>query len=145
MGNNDAAFHTVPEVARNIVLDANAREPQHLIIHDAFLVEMTDDDNDVIMATHIESTLPFWKQKRMQLLLSGLLLFAVTNAIAIVNLYSGNDGNNEPSTVAAGSTSSNTDLSSLNFLTPEECADKIAANAQKVEIQLDDLQILELQ
>ena len=90
------------------------------------------------MATHIETTLPFWKQKRMQLLLSGLLLFAVTNAIAIVNLYSGNDGNNEPSTAAAGSTPSNTDLSSLNFLTPEECADKIAANAQKVEIQLDD-------
>jgi hypothetical protein len=129
-GNNDAAFHT-----------ANARidhEPQHLIIHDAFLVEMTDYDNDVIMATHIEPTLPFWKQKRMQLLLSGLLLFAVTNAIAIVNLYLGNDGNNEPSTAAAGSTPSNTDLSSLNFLTPEECADKIAANAQKVEIQLDD-------
>jgi len=78
-GNNDAAFHVVPEIASNIALDANLtidHEPQDLIIHEAFLLEMTDED-DVIVATHFEPTLPWWKQKQMQLLLSGLLLFDI--------------------------------------------------------------------
>ncbi len=151
---NDADLHSLPEVTaeNNIDLDTIPRsiihEPQAVIIHNAFLVEELDDSyhGDVIIATHLEPTLPWWKQKRIQLILCALFLFGTILVIAVALLYSG-DGNHEasmdaaapfpsPSATLSSSTSYQPPVTS-HLLNPKACADKVSANAQKIMIGLD--------
>jgi hypothetical protein len=146
--NDDADLHSLSELDEIIALDTNAIiiNDRQTIIDDAVLVQTLDEE--VIIATPLEPELPWLKQKRIQMTLSVVLLFVVPNAIAIVLLYSGNDGNNKPSTApaptpsGADSTSLNSHQPSLltNYRSPKACADQVSANAQKVETGVDDPQ-----
>jgi hypothetical protein len=140
VGNGDV----VPESSNDTRIIVEHQEDEEVprrthCIHDAFLV---DDDGEVIVATPIEQDLPWWKVKRIQLFLCGLLLLAVANATTIgLLLSSGNKENKEPPmTTTATANASNLFLKSHPpSMSPEACADKVSANAHKVEIlRLDD-------
>jgi hypothetical protein len=143
-----ASSHPLPPpipIREDTVGNVIVASPEHqeeprrtLIIHDAFLVTdiLDNDDGVVIDATPVESELPWWKVKRIQLCLCGLLLFAVANATAIgLLLSSGNNENNEPTMTSATASANSLSLKSHPpTMSPEACADKVSANAQNVEI-----------